>query len=85
MCFLPPVCSGPRPDGTLFISGQALSSSGGSTSLSSSDNYFSRCQSLKFSSYCQLLPVNSKDDDWFALCLDYISIHLKKKNKSINK
>ena len=45
MCFLPPVCSGPRPDGTLFISGQAVSSRGGSTSLSS-DNYFSRCQSL---------------------------------------
>jgi len=83
MCFLPPVCSEPRPDGTLFISGQALSSRGGSTSLSSSDNYFSRCQSLKFSSYCQLLPVNSKDDDWFALCLDYISIHFSK-NKEVS-
>ena len=70
----------PRRDSTLFISGQGDQDSAElrSTSLSCSDNYFGRCQSLKFSSYCQLLPVNSKDDDWFALCLDYISIQFLK-------
>lgn len=78
MCF-PPLCSSlGLTVPCLSLARQAVSSSGGSTSLSCSDNYFSRCQSLKFSSYCQLLPVNSKDDDWFALCLGYISIHFSK-------
>ena len=85
MCF-PPLCSSLGlivP--CLSLARQAVSSSGGSTSLSCSDNYFSRCQSLKFSSYCQLLPVNSKDDDWFCIVLGLYLNSFFKIERSINK